>query len=178
MVAAQEIIQWRAFGPSDARVSGLLRENAAISQAVAELYAALWAGGRVAEPLSYVGGPAAISSLAVAPEGRQVAAAQDDGIICPAGCRNGASLRPIRCPWDGTRWVMLRDGRLYAAAARDGELVYYQPGNADEVSSRWAEASALFDLLIDPDAARIAASDRNGRVWFWQSQDGEKSQRA
>lgn len=93
MNAAQAIVQWRAYGPNDERVSKLLSESPAVRQAVSELYASLWAQGRIAGQGSYAGNSTAVRSLAVAQDGRLVAASQEDGDIALLDTETGFPLQ-------------------------------------------------------------------------------------
>ena len=142
-----------------------------------------WLEGRSLEPLLTLPPepghryPPTISSVAVSPDGRLVAAAASDGKLRILELDGEAKTGPFRTI--ATRGVQvcrfLDDGRLLLGELT-GELALLALDEEREIFRRQLEYDPIYALAVSPGGRRVAVAFRSSRIQILDAESGEMLQ--
>jgi WD40 repeat protein len=124
---------------------------------------------RVLRPLPVTSGIAP-SSVALSPDGGEVAAADRAGVVRAWSVRGGARIGALTTAADSNvnGIAFSPDGHRLAIADSDGTVTLWDPALTGELGTVLPHSAGLQALAYSPDGTRLAAGDDAGRVRLWR----------
>lgn len=117
--------------------------------------------------------PDTVLALAIAPRGRLVASAANDGSIMlwQLGSRElHASCRGHRGPVRQLGFTL--DGRTLISASDDGTLRLWQARDGGELHTLAGHTGRVYQLAVAPDGHTLASASEDGTVRLWRVREG------
>jgi RNA polymerase sigma factor (sigma-70 family) len=107
-----------------------------------------------------------VSALSIAPSGKTVASAGEDGMVCLWDAATGKELR--RLSGSKGRWQALAfspDGKVLASASHNGKTVHLWDRQGKEVRRLTVPERWTWSVAFSPDGKRLATAGQAVRVW-------------
>lgn len=117
--------------------------------------------------------PAAVRSVAFAPDGARLLTAAADGVVRAFDLSTGEEAARYEGPNELTDATTTPDGSRVAAASVWGEAVFIWDAQTGAVIYALKhERAQPVRVAITPDGGRVVAADRSGRLLIWNLSDG------
>jgi WD40 repeat protein/serine/threonine protein kinase len=132
------------------------------------------------EPVTLPGRGNGVRGVAVSPDGRRLAAANEDGTVGLFDMQTGAELPPLRGHTALVFSVAFSpDGRHLGSAAADRTVRLWDLTTGTEVfpprpGHMGSHGSASYGVAFSPDGRRLAAGDSDGSLVVWDAADGRE----
>lgn len=103
------------------------------------------------------------------PDGKVLAARDDDGTIQAWEVTDGKELRKLRAFGKNVGSMAFhKDGKLLASAGgKDGEVTIWDFDSGKELRSFKAHAGAVWRVVFHPDGTQLATAGADGTVKLW-----------
>lgn len=117
--------------------------------------------------------PTPVSGMDVSPDGRQVAAAGEDGVIRQWDLATGRPVgEPLKGPPEKAGAMYVRDGSWIASSTQGGAIHMWNAKTAAPVHVQNAPAGDFLTATISPDGASRAVGYRDGKIQLFDVATG------
>jgi WD40 repeat protein len=116
-----------------------------------------------------------IKSVAFFPDGRTVAAASDDGLVCLFESESGKEIRRFRGHNQGVRSLAISpDGKTLASGSYDLTIRLWDAGTGKQLYEHYCPRGVALHLSFSPDGKTLASSHRNRAVVLIDTATGKE----
>jgi WD40 repeat protein len=131
------------------------------------------------DPITLQGRGTGVCGAAFSPDGRRLAAANDDGTVGLFDVESGAELPPLRGHTNKVRSVAFHPlSTRLASAGLDGTVRVWNLTTSQEVFRRGGHAGLLgYGVAFSPDGRYLAAGGDDGSLIIWDAIDGQELRR-